>query len=66
MYSHADKELIEMKIVHVIARMDNVELYDELVQDDDVLINGEEEYGADCSAEFITKFSCYLMWFKHV
>jgi len=38
MYSHADKELIEMKIVHVIACMDNVELYDELVQDDDVLI----------------------------
>jgi len=27
---------------------------------------GEEEYGADCSAEFIGKFSCYLMWFKEI
>ncbi len=33
-------------------------------EDEDVLINGEEEYGADCSAEFMAKFSCYLVWFK--
>ena len=26
----------------------------------------EEEYGADCSAEFVGKFSCYLMWFKEI
>ncbi len=24
----------------------------------------EEEYGADCSAEFIAKLSCYMVWFK--
>ena len=65
-YSHEDDELRELEIVHVIARMDNASLYDELIQDEDVLINGEEEYGADCSAEFIAKFSCYLMWFKEV
>jgi hypothetical protein len=65
-YSHEDDELRELEIVHVIARMDNAELYDELIQDDDVLINGEEEYGADCSAEFIAKFSSYLMWLKYV
>ncbi len=65
-YSHEDNELRELEIVHVIARMDNAKLYDELIQDDDVLINGEEEYGADCSAEFIGKFSCYLMWFKEI
>ena len=65
-YSHEDDELCELEIVHVIARMDNVELYDKLIEDDDVLINGEEEYGADCSAEFIAKFSSYLVWFKSV
>ena len=63
-YSHEDDELRELEIVHVTARMDNAKLYDELVSDDDVLIKGEEEYGADCSAEFVGKFSCYLMWFK--
>lgn len=42
------------------------EMCDELIQDDDVLINGEEEYGADCSAEFTGMFSCYLVWFKEV
>lgn len=46
--------------------MDNAELYDELIQDEDVLINGEDEYGADCSAEFIAKLSCYMVWFKEV
>ena len=65
-YSHEDDELRELEIVHVIARMDNASLYDELMQDEDVLINGEEEYGADCSAEFTGMFSCYLMWFKEV
>lgn len=65
-YSHEDNELRELEIVHVIARMDNAELYDELIEDDDVLINGEEEYGADCSAEFVAKLSYYLVWFKEV
>ena len=65
-YSHEDDELRELEIVHVIARMDNAELYDELIQDDDVLINGEEEYGADCSAEFITDNDSFLVWFKNV
>ena len=49
-----DNGLLKLKD-GVIARMDNAKLYDELIQDDDVLINGEEEYGADCSAEFIDK-----------
>ena len=64
--SHEDDELRELEIVHAIARMDNALLYDELIQDEDVLINGEEEYGADCSAEFTGMFSCYLVWFKEV
>ena len=66
MYSHEDDELYELEIVHIIASMDDANTYNKLIEDDDVLINGEEEYGADCSAEFIAKFSSYLVWFKNV
>ena len=41
-----------------------MEYYDDL--DEDVLIDGETEYGADTSAEFITDNDCYLVWFKYV
>ena len=66
MYSHLDEELVEMEIVHIIALSKDFDLYNELLEDDDVLINGEEEYGADCSAEFITDNDSYLVWFKNV
>ena len=66
MYSHPDEELIEMEIVHIIALSDDFDLYNELLEDDDVLINGEDEYGADCSAEFITDNDSYLVWFKNI
>ena len=65
LYSHADKELTEMEIVHVISRTENMKRYDELIKNDDVLIDGEEEYKADTSAEFITDNDCYLIWFKY-
>ena len=65
-YSHEDDELRQLEIVHIIARSDNPDAYEELLEDDDVLINGEEEYGADTSAEFITQFDCYLVWFKEI
>ena len=66
MYSHLDEELVEMEILHIIALSNDFDLYNELLEDDDVLINGEEEYGADCSAEFITDNDSYLVWFKNV
>ncbi|MBE6880392.1 MAG: hypothetical protein E7490_06125 [Ruminococcaceae bacterium] len=66
MYSHLDEELVEMEIVHIIALSNDFDLYNELLEDDDVLVNGEEEYGADCSAEFITDNDSYLVWFKNV
>ena len=37
-----------------------------LLEDDDVLISSEEEYGADCSAEFILLCDSFLVWFKEV
>ena len=66
LYSHEDEELMEMEIVHIISRMDNIELYDNLISDDDVLLDGEDEYNADTSAEFIMDNDCCLVWFKYV
>ena len=48
LYNHADNELTEMEIVHIISRMEDMEHYDELLKnDDDVLLDGEDEYKAD-------------------
>ncbi len=64
-YSHEEDKLYRMEIVHIISRMTTPKLYDILIQNDDVLINGEETYKADTSAEFITDNDCYLVWFKY-
>ncbi len=63
-YSHLDNELIEMEIVKIISRSDNMEYYDDL--DEDVLLDGEDKYDADTSAEFITDNDCYLVWFRYI
>ena len=42
---------------------DNIEYYDSL--DENVLLDGEDKYSADTSAEFITDNDCYLVWFKY-
>ena len=65
LYSHADDELTEMEIVHIIARLDDSFVYDHLLETD-VLLDGEDAYNADTSAEFITDNDCYLVWFKYV
>lgn len=65
LYSHTEKELTEMEIVHIISRMKNMKRYDELLKNENILIDGEEEYKADTSAEFITDNDCYLVWFKY-
>ena len=52
LYSHEDKEAIKMKIIKIICRSDNVDYYDRLISDNDVLLNGEDKYHADTSAEF--------------
>lgn len=66
LYSHDDKTLTEMEIVHIIARSDDREFYDNL--DENVLYENEREiaYNADTSAEFITDNDCYLVWFKYI
>ena len=65
LYNHADDELIEMEIVHIIVRSDDTFVYDKLLETD-VLLDGEDAYNADTSAEFITDNDCYLVWFKYV
>lgn len=55
-----------MKIEHIIKRSDNVKFYDSLIENDNVLLDGESEFDADTSAEFITDTDCYLVWFNTV
>lgn len=66
LYSHEDGKITEMEIVHIISCSNDKEKYTKLLEDDDVLIDGEDEYNADTSAEFITDDDCYLVWFKYV
>lgn len=65
LYDYHEDELIKLEIIHIIRRSDNMEYYDELIEDDDVLLDGEKRYDADTSAEFITDDECYLVWFKY-
>ena len=54
----------KMRIKKVISRSDDVEAYD--ANSEDVLIDGESEYNADTSAEFITDNDSYLVWFDYM
>lgn len=64
LYSHDNKKLTEMKIIHIVTRSDDMKIYDEL--NENILLDGEDEYNADTSAEFITDNDCYLVWFKYM
>lgn len=64
LYSHETNEWTEMEIVRTTRRSDNPGHYDDLPED--VLLNGESEYNADTSAEFITDNDCYLVWFRYI
>lgn len=66
MYSHLNEELVKMEILHIIALSNNFDLYNEFLAVDDALVNGEDEYSVDCSAEFFTNNDSYLVWFKNV
>lgn len=65
LYNHEDGKLTEIEIVHIIYKMHNPELYNELLKNEDVLVDGEYLHKADTSAEFITDSDCYLVWFKY-
>lgn len=66
LYSFANNELLEMEIIHIIRRSDNPDYYDKLIENEDVLLEGEDKYEADTSAEFITDNDCYLVWFNYI
>lgn len=66
LYDHAENELIEMEIIHIIRWTDDAKYYNKLLENEDVLLEGEDEYEADTSAEFITDNDSYLVWFKYV
>lgn len=54
----------KMRIKQVVCRSDDVEAYD--ANSEDILIDGESEYDADTSAEFITNNDSYLVWFDYM
>lgn len=54
----------KMRIKQVICRSDDAEAYD--ANSEDILIDGESEYDADTSAEFITDNDSYLVWFDYI
>ncbi|MBR6045131.1 MAG: hypothetical protein IKP47_05805 [Ruminococcus sp.] len=64
MYVTGDGELRELEIVHTVARSDDPDEYDRLLEEDDVLVRLIDEYGADTGAEFITDRDCFLICFK--
>ena len=66
LYDHEEEELTEMEILHIICRSDDSDYYDNLLENEDVLLDGEDEYNADTSAEFITDNDSYLVWFKYI
>lgn len=63
-YEHEHNNLEKFKIVHIVRRSDDVKLYNTLISNDNVLLDGEDTFGADTSAEFITNDDCYLVWFQ--
>lgn len=64
-YFHSGNEIFELEIIHIITRMDDANRYDHLLENDNILLDGEYEYDADTSAEFITDNNCYLVWFRY-
>lgn len=65
LYSHEDNTLTKMEIVKIIRRSDDLKYYDSILENENVLIDGESEYGADTSAEFIMDDDCFLVWFRY-
>lgn len=65
LYSHEKDELRQLKIVKIIRRSNDPDMYDHLVESGDVLLDGEDKYGADTGAEFVTDNDCYLVWFRY-
>ena len=64
LYAKEYDTIQEMQIKQVICRSDDVEAYD--ANSEDILIDGESEYDADTSAEFITDNDSYLVWFDYM
>lgn len=66
LFSHEERTLTKMEIAHIICWSDDPSEYDRLLENEDILLDGEELYDADTSAEFITDNDSYLVWFAYV
>ena len=65
LYMHETDELTKMEILRIIRRSDDIFIYDQLLQNEDILLDGESHYNADTSAEFITDDDSCLVWFRY-
>lgn len=63
MYRKDDVELVPLTICHIIRRSDDVNAYEAKGENENVLLDGEILYHADCSCELITDNDSYLIWF---
>lgn len=62
-YDKGDDTLTHLIIIHSILRSDDPKAYDS--RSEWALIDGDDEYGADHSCEFITDDDCMLVWFEN-
>lgn len=65
LYSRETDEMIELEILRIIHRSDDFLIYDQLLRNGDILLDGESHYNADASAEFITDNDSHLVWFRY-
>lgn len=65
-YFHETGVLMKAEILHIICNLDDMQAYDTLLENEDVLVDEESKYQADTSCEFITDHACYLVWFRYV
>lgn len=63
LYSKETRSITELEILKIVIRSDDMESYDGLPEE--ILLDMESQYNADCSAEFITDDDCCLAWFKY-
>lgn len=64
LYMPGQDELSQLRILKTLRRSEDIEYYDSLPED--ILIDGEDKFGADTSAEFIYDDDCILVWFEDV
>lgn len=62
---HEHTKVKGLEIIKIIFQSDDYDFYNNNLDNGDCLLEGEEEFGANASAEFIYDDDCCLVWFKY-